>query len=120
MLRQWGPLLLLTGANAVFLSLYALVRVYPSESALAIPSYSFAFFVVLWVLGDARRHRSTPCFDFGFFLAVGFPVSVAWYLFWSKGLRGLLVLGALAGLFIAPWLCASAAGALSPILRRIL
>jgi hypothetical protein len=86
----------------------------------AILTYAFPFFVVLWVLSDARRGGSTPCFDFGFFLAVGFPVSVAWYLLCPKGFRGLLVLAALAGLFLVPWLCAGAAGVLAPILRRFL
>ena len=48
----------------------------------------------------------TPCFDFGFLVAVFFPISLVWYAFWSRGVRGVLLLGAMLGLMLIPWLSA--------------
>ena len=71
-------------------------------------SFSLEFFVVLWVVRDARDRGRIPCFDFGFLVLVGFPLSVAWYLFSTRGWRGLIILGVFVALYLIPWLCAAA------------
>jgi hypothetical protein len=73
---------------------------------MAILSYAFPFFVVLWVAADARRHGWVPCFDFAFLVALLFPVSLVWYLFWTRRRWGLLVLALFVALLLTPWLCA--------------
>jgi hypothetical protein len=98
-----------TTALAVTQSGYTVFQVVPSPLVTVLLEYGPAFFVVLWVLADASRRRRVPCHDFGFFVLAAFPLSVIWYVLWTRRLRGLLVLGALLGLFLAPWLCAVAA-----------
>jgi hypothetical protein len=77
-----------------------------------------ALFVLLWAIEDVRRRRQQPCFDFGFFLTLAFPVSIVWYAFWSRGVRGFLVLAILVGLYLAPWVCMSLAWILAYALHR--
>jgi hypothetical protein len=98
----------LTVASSAFLSAYVVLGVEPPGLAANTLGYILVFFVILWVLEDARRLRRVPCFDYGFFLALGFPVSVVWYLLWTRGLRGLLTLGIFVGLYLAPWVFAVA------------
>ena len=107
-LSSWGPLLVLTLALAVLQSVYVAFGVAPSAALTAIASYALAFFVIMWVLTDARRRRRVPCFDFGLFVALGFPISVVWYLLGTRRRRGLAVLAVFVGLYLAPGFCAAA------------
>ena len=61
------------------------------------------------MMADAHLRRQTPCYDFGFLVGVFFPISLVWYVFWSRGVRGILLLGALIGLMLLPWLAGIAA-----------
>jgi hypothetical protein len=121
-LNPWVPLLVFTAALAVTQSAYTLFQVVPSLPGTILLEYGPAFFLVLWVVADASRSRRVPCHDFGFFVMASFPFSVVWYVLWTRRLRGLLVLGALLGLFLAPWLCAVAVRValivLDPLHRR--
>jgi hypothetical protein len=107
-LNPWVPLLVFTAALAVTQSGYTVFQVVPSPLVTTLLEYGPAFFVVWWVMADASRSRRVPCHDFGFFVMAAFPFSVIWYVLWTRRLRGFLVLGALLGLFLAPWLCAIA------------
>ena len=62
--------------------------------------------ILMWLVADARRRRQVPCFDFGFFCSIFFPLSVAWYCCWSRGWWGLLTIGLLIGLWLAPLIVA--------------
>ena len=68
-------------------------------------SIAFALGCVLWVVADASAAARLLA-DFDFLVAVFFPVSLVWYAFWSRGVRGVLVLGAMLGLMLIPWLAA--------------
>ena len=81
----------------------------PSESTQQLVVIGLALAIVLWIMADARRRRQTPCYDFGFLVAVYFPVSLIWYVFWSRGWRGFLTLVGLVGLWFVPWFTAMAA-----------
>jgi hypothetical protein len=105
-LTSWGPLLVLTGALALFESAYVAFQVPPSPLAATIMVYSVPLYLAFWVLMDARLRRCVPCMDFGLFVYMAFPLSIAWYVLWSRRLRGLLILGAFTGLYLAPWLVA--------------
>jgi len=106
LLRSWGPLLALETLTSVAASIYVVAGVVPSDRMLALIALSFGFFVVLWVIRDARERGCTPCFDFGFLVFAGFPVSVVWYLVWTRGWRGFITVGIFLGLYLIPWLCA--------------
>jgi hypothetical protein len=98
-------------ATAVMLSVLQIGYIWagtdPPEQFARLASFAFALACVLWIMADARKRRQTPCFDFGFLVAVFFPVSVVWYAFWSRGVRGFLLLAALVGLMFVPWLSAN-------------
>jgi hypothetical protein len=72
-------------------------------------SIAFVLACVFWIMTDAQRRRQTPCYDFGFLVAVFFPISLVWYAFWSRGARGILLLAAFLGLMVLPSMSAVAA-----------
>ena len=117
-LSHWGPLVILAAAESVILSSYVVLGASPSPLQMVILPYAIAFFMMLWVLEDAHRRQGFPCYDFGFFVALGFPFSVVWYLLWTRGLRGLLVIGIFLGLYLTPWLCAIGVWAVTTGLDR--
>jgi hypothetical protein len=84
----------------------------PSDNVVRVSSVALAFAYILWIMADAAMRRKTPCYDFGFLVAVFFPISLFWYVFWSRGWRGFLLLGALIALMLLPWLAAVVAWAL--------
>ena len=81
---------------------YALVGASPTESLARLTSFALALACALWIVADAQSRRQTPCFDFGFLVAVFFPISVVWYVFWSRGLRGFLLLARSPGSCLCP------------------
>jgi hypothetical protein len=111
-MRPIGPMTILVAAvaalSALFIS-HVATSTPPSEEAQVLTSYGVTLAVVLWVIADARTRRKTPCYDFGFLVAIFFPASLLWYVFWSRGWRGLLTLSTLVGLMLVPWLSASIA-----------
>ena len=117
-LSHWGPLVILAAAESVILSSYVVLGTSPSPLQMVFLPSAIAFFMMLWVLEDAHRRQGFPCYDFGFFVALGFPFSVVWYLLWTRGLRGLLVIGIFLGLYLTPWLCAIGVWAVTTGLDR--
>ena len=115
---HWGPLVILAAAESVILSSYVVLGASPSPLQMVTLPSAIAFFMMLWVLEDAHRRQGFPCYDFGFFVALGFPFSVVWYLLWTRGLRGLLVIGIFLGLYLTPWLCAIGVWAVTTGLDR--
>jgi hypothetical protein len=105
-LSSWGLLLTTVAALSALQFGYAAGGTDPPESVARLTSIAFVFAVALWIVADARIRRQTPCYDFGFLVAIYFPISLFWYVFWSRGLRGILVLAALLGLMLLPWLSA--------------
>ena len=89
---------------------YAAVGTLPSENVSRMSSFALALACILWIMADAQTRRQTPCYDFGFLVAVFFPISLFWYVFWSRGWRGFVTLGAVLGLLLLPALAEVVAG----------
>ncbi|HEX5271078.1 MAG TPA: hypothetical protein VFW33_11345 [Gemmataceae bacterium] len=112
-MRLWltSPLALLIGLSlvtAALLCCFVGAGLPPTPGAELLLAMSWALMLVIWIDLDARRRGRLPCFDLGLLAAVWFPISVAWYCVWSRGWRrGLLLLLALFGLWIAPRLFAA-------------
>jgi hypothetical protein len=106
-LAAYGPLLVLVVALSAIASMYVILGERPPESVEVISQVAPAFFLVFWVVVDARRRRRVPCYDFGFLVALFYVVAVPWYLVWSRGWRGLLVLGYFMVLLLMPGIIAS-------------
>jgi len=106
-MRRIGPLRMLVAtvtALTAFQVPYAAAGVPPSTAAALLTSCGLAVAFILWIVDDARSRRCVPCFDFGFLVAVFFPASLAWYVLWTRGRRGLTTLVALFALMLLPWL----------------
>jgi hypothetical protein len=105
-MSRLGPLGILVAtvaACSAFLVAYVAIGTAPSQTAEQLTSFGLSLAFILWVVADARKGRRTPCYDFGFLVAALFPVSLVWYVVWSRGRRGWLVLGGLFGLMLLPW-----------------
>ena len=109
-LITFGPLLVLSALLAIFVSMYVVLGEEPPEGVLTVFGIVQTLYILYWIVVDARRRRRVPCHDFGFLVAIFLPVSLAWYLVWSRGLKGLLLLGGFAMLLIVPQVCASLVG----------
>jgi hypothetical protein len=96
-------------ASSALLITHVVVGPPPSETVQGLMSIALGLAFILWVTVDARSRHQTPCYDFGFLVAVFFPVSLVWYVLWSRGWRGLLTLGVLVGLMLLPMFCGSVA-----------
>jgi hypothetical protein len=86
---------------------YVVARSPISPHANSLTAACWTFPVLIWMDSDALRKRRRPCFDFGLFLVVTFPLSVVWYCFWSRGLRGMKLLLGLTGLLFVPAVAAA-------------
>jgi hypothetical protein len=81
---------------------YVVERSRLSPHAESLAAFCWGWPVMIWMDYDALRRRRRPCFDFGLFLVVTFPVSIAWYCFWSRGWRGIKLLLGLGSLLFLP------------------
>jgi hypothetical protein len=96
------PLIVLTTLISI-INVAAIVRGgTPSESIVS--NMSLSLFLLLWIVTDARRRGRVPCHEFGFLVMMYLPASLVWYLFWSRGWRGILPLSCFFALFLTPWI----------------
>jgi hypothetical protein len=101
-LSAYGPLLVLVASLTAIVSMYVILDKQPPDVVQAILQSAPALFLVYWVVIDARQRRRVPCHDFGFLVGIFFLVAVPWYLVWTRGLRGLLLLGFFLILLLTP------------------
>jgi hypothetical protein len=85
---------------------YVAVGERPSAAADMLTAFCIGLGFILWVVEDARLRRCVPCYDFGFLITVFYPVSVFWYVFWSRGWRGFFTLAGMFVLIFLPWVSA--------------
>ena len=106
-LREFSPLLLFAGVASAGRSLYVATGTTPARSFELLISLGFTWAVIAWIMGDIRRRRLAPCHEFGFLVAVTLPVSLIWYLFWTRGWKGAGVLVTMMGVAFLPSLVAT-------------
>ena len=100
--RSLIPLFLLTAISAVGLFLLAFRSRTPSDSTQLLSTFVFRLMVVCWVQVDARAQRYHAPFDFGAFLFFAWPLVVPYYLYRTRGARGLLFSAGILALAIVP------------------
>ena len=100
------PLLLFSVTLTVLLAAYVVRGVAPSETFEILVAWIWSLLLALWVVTDARRRRSIPCYDFGLFCYLFVLVVAPAYCFWSRGWRGILILLVMAGTWMVPYVIA--------------
>jgi hypothetical protein len=108
-MKRFPPLGILFAMVALFsIFQFASVSLGTSDPEIAarLTSFGLTLAFVIWIMADARVRRRTPCYEFGFLVAVYFPLSLAWYVVWSRGWRALFMLTGLVALMFLPWLLA--------------
>src|SRR5882757_2870509 len=93
------PVLILTAVCSVADGIYLASGAPRSQAYIELSTRGLALFLIFWVMIDARRRRCVPCHEFGFLVAVFMPVSLVWYVFWTRGWRGAVLLATFTGLF---------------------
>ena len=107
LLYPLAPLVALSLIMCAVFCAYTLVGIAPSPLAQMLSTVGWALLLLIWMDIDARHRRCVPCFDFGYLACLTFPVSLVWYCLWSRGWRGMLMVGILVGLYLGPWLVAT-------------
>jgi hypothetical protein len=102
-----APLCILIAFQCVAEGVYVAFGTSPSDAAGRIFSLSLALFLVFWIIADARRRHCMPCHDFGFLVGLFLPVSLVWYLIWTRGWRGLALLVGFIALVLLPQISAA-------------
>jgi hypothetical protein len=105
--HRLAPLFLFSLTLTALLTTSLVVGVTPSESFGTLAAILWSLLLAFWLAADFRRWREVPCFDFGFFCYVLLPIAVPMYCFWSRGWRGALLLAAIVGLWLAPYIIAT-------------
>jgi hypothetical protein len=77
-----------------------------AELTTRLTSFGLTLAFIVWIMVDARSRRRTPCYEFGFLIAIYYPVSLVWYVFWSRGWRAILMLAGFFVLMLLPALSA--------------
>jgi hypothetical protein len=105
-ISTFGPLVVLSAILAIFASMYVVLGQDPPQGVLTLFGMVQMLYILYWVVVDAHRRRRVPCHDFGFLVGIFLPVSLAWYLVWTRGIKGLVLLGGFAALLTVPQICA--------------
>jgi hypothetical protein len=98
----WRSLWLYSGVFALIGLAYQILEAEPSRPAALLLSYGTPVAVAVWIDGDARHRRRSPCWEFGAFVVFAWPIAVPAYCFWSRGRRGWRLLGALLTVIVGP------------------
>lgn len=105
--HPFAPLVVYSMALSGLLVTYLAAGCSPSPAFEALAWFSWLLLLALAVVTDARRRKSTPCFDFGMFCMMVLPIAVPWYCFWSRGWRGIFVIAAIFALWVGPYFIAT-------------
>jgi hypothetical protein len=105
--HPWGPLIALSLGTTAVLCFGVFGGFGFSPFHELVLQFVWALTLILWMEADARRLRPIPCFDFGLLAAIFFPLSVAWYCWWSRRWQGLLTLLLLMALWLTPYFLAT-------------
>lgn len=82
--------------------------------------FSLAIVILQWIVADAHERRQTPCFDYGFFLLLLWPISLFWYGVRTRGWRGLALALGLCLLTVVPSIATALVGIVSAVIAGVL
>jgi hypothetical protein len=102
-----GQIVLLAVALAVLGPVYFVVAAMRGQEPLRLSlfvmqQYAVPVALLAWIAADAKERRRTPCFDFGLFLLMTWPLSLFWHCGRTRGWRGLAMAAGLLLLCYVP------------------
>src|SRR5882724_4410718 len=100
------PLVALTAIFAAGLSVLAARGVAASQSTGSLWGFELQLILTLWVLADRRNRGFRVPYEFDTFVFFAWPAVVPYYLYRSRGRRGLLLGAGIWALYIAPYVTA--------------
>jgi hypothetical protein len=100
--KSLTPLVMLTAIFALGLSVCAAYRTDRPEMTELLWTFEFRLLLTWWVLADSRARAFGVPYEFGAFVFWGWPVVVPYYLYRSRGGRGLLLALGIWGLYSVP------------------
>ena len=80
---------------------YAAARVEPPPAFIVLYPLAFLWAVGWWLRNDSRKRRVALVFDMGFFLCVAWPLVLPYYLFKTRGVKAVLAILAVVGVYVA-------------------
>lgn len=102
-LRLLLVLIILTGIYTIGLSILAFHRSPDrTETTALLWTIEFQTLLAVWVRMDRRRRNVSFPFEFDAFVFFGWPVALPYYLYRTRGKRGLVVTAAVYMLDVAP------------------
>jgi hypothetical protein len=93
--------------TSVMRCLYAYLSIKVSDPYQIMEAVGESWLITLWVIEDSKDTNYRPCYEYSAFLFFLLPVLFPHYLFRTRGIRGLLVLGAFLILLAIPAIVAS-------------
>ena len=96
------PLVALTAIFAAGLTALAIHRAYASDATELLWPFGFRLILGAWVYFDRRARSFSVPFEFDAFVFFAWPVVVPYYLYRSRGRRGLLLGAGIFCLYVAP------------------
>ena len=96
------PLVALTAIFAVGLSVLVLHGLDGPETTQLLWRFEFSLILALWVRADRQVRGFSVPFEFDAFVFFGWPIVVPYYLYRTRGGRGLLLAAGIWGLQIVP------------------
>ena len=63
--------------------------------------------IIWWLKDDSRKHRVTPVYCLGFLVSIGWMIVIPYHLFKTRGMRGLIPIFGLIGVFLVAKLMAA-------------
>lgn len=113
------PVVALAAIFAIGLSVLAVQRVGPPYYSGLLYPIAFSLLLTGWVRVDRRTHSFSAPFEFDAFVYFAWPIFVPYYLFRTRGWKGLIFGVGICGLSVAPMIVAViVAGIVATILSQ--
>jgi len=114
--KAWLPLILLVSVSTIGLSVLSTHRVAQSAATDLMLRFAFALVIALWVRADRRSRRVSLPYEFDAFVSFFWYVAMPYYLYKTRGWRGLVIALVMAILVVTPIMVSTILGVVARLL----
>ena len=100
--RSWIPLLALTTNYTIGLSVFSFHNLATAEGIALLWRFEFSLILTWWMRAERFVRRFNVPFEFDAFVFFAWPILATYYMYKTRGRRGLLLAFCILGLFITP------------------